>query len=97
MDRFNQQDEWEREEEETRRAIFANEEARGIVDPLLARWKEFTTLPPEPENLNAVLFEVLSGVDARLGDGTPRERIPAIAEGIFREVLNRLERRRKRA
>jgi hypothetical protein len=46
MDEFDQREEWEREEEQTRRDLYGNEEARAIVNGLLARWHEFTTPAP---------------------------------------------------
>jgi hypothetical protein len=84
-------DECDREEEETRRQVYGNAEARRIVDALAARWDQFTDLSPE-EHLGAVYDAVLMRVDARLGDGTPRGQIAALAEGFFRDEVKRLER-----
>lgn len=90
MDDFNPQDESDREDEETRHQVYANEAARRIVDALDARWEEFTGLPREG-HLGAVYDAVLWRVDAALGDGTPHEKIPALAEGWFRDEVKRLE------
>ena len=59
-------DDFEREEDEHVRAIYANTEARAIVDKAFAD----AGLPP-----GDVYFALLERVDARLDDGTPRQRI----------------------
>lgn len=91
MDDRELQNEYDREDEETRGAILGNAEARGIVDGLMARWSEFTSLPLNPDHLNTVYEAVLWRVDAGLSDGTPRAQIPALAERWFRDELKRLQ------
>jgi hypothetical protein len=84
------QDERDRENEETRRQVYGNVEARGIVDALVPRWAEFTCLPFEP-HLGAIYEAVLMSVDTALSNGTPREEIPALAEQWFRAEVKLLE------
>ncbi len=75
-----------REEDERRRALYENEEARRIVTDAAAA----AGLSADWPLLSELYYPVLERVDEALNNDTPRDTIPALAAKWLAEEIARL-------